>query len=161
MINLRPMRHEAFAAYLDAAVEGYAKECVAAGRWQESGSQERSRDDFLSLLPLGLGTPDNFIFEILQGEHGPVIGVVWYAIERKYSVPTAYVYDLEVKAAYRRQGHALRALREVERSAMAAGAASIGLNVFADNPAAQALYRKLGYVTTNCNMHKRLGAADT
>ena len=37
-----------------------------------------------------------------------------------------------------------------------AGAATIGLNVFANNNGAQALYRKLGYVPTNFNMRKRL-----
>jgi ribosomal protein S18 acetylase RimI-like enzyme len=158
--TLRAMPHEAFAAYLDTAVAGYAQESVAAGRWQPSGALERSRDDFLSLLPLGLDTPDNFVLEILQDEQGPVIGVVWYAIDRKYGMPTAYVFDLEIVAAHRRQGHALRALQAVERSAMAAGAVAIGLNVFADNPAAQALYRRIGYATTNCNMHKKLVVAN-
>ena len=40
---------------------------------------------------------------------------------------------------------------------VSAGASGIGLNVFAGNTGAQALYRKLGYVTTNFNMSKLLG----
>lgn len=161
MTTLRPMRREAFEAYLVAAVANYAHENVQAQRWDEAGALERSHADFVSLLPEGLDTTDNFVLEILQGEQGPVIGTVWYAIERKFGTPTAFVYDLEIVAAHRRQGHALRALQAVERAALAAGAAAIGLNVFADNPAAQALYRKLGYVTTNCDMRKRLVRPDT
>lgn len=153
---LRPMRPETYPAYLEAAIAGYARDNVAAGRWPEVGALERSREDFESLLPAGLDTPDHFLFEILEADAGPLVGFVWYAIERKHGSCGAYVYDLEVKAEHRRQGHALRALRALESLAAASGADALGLNVFADNLGAQELYRRLGYVTTNFNMRKSL-----
>jgi ribosomal protein S18 acetylase RimI-like enzyme len=156
MTTLLPMRPARYAAYLESAITGYAQDNVSAGRWTEVGALERSREDFASLLPQGLATPEHFLYEIMAHEGGPTVGCVWVHIERKFGVVSAYVYDLEIEPAFRRQGHAERALRALEALAVAAGAGGIGLNVFADNVGAQALYRKLDYVTTNFNMRKAL-----
>lgn len=156
MTILLPMRPGSYAAYVEASIAAYADDNVKAGRWAESGAAERSRADFASLLPQGLATPDNFLFEILERQAGTVVGFAWLALERKHAPVTAYVYNIEIEAAHRRRGHAFRALRALEAMAVAAGATSIGLNVFAFNAGAQALYRKLGYATTNFNMRKRL-----
>jgi ribosomal protein S18 acetylase RimI-like enzyme len=155
---LRPMQADTYRAYLESAVKGYAEENVAAGRWPQVGAIERSRDDFESLLPHGLDTPDNFLFEILADESGPIVGYVWYKVERKHGSCSAYVFDLEVKPEHRRRGHAWRALKALEALAADSGATSISLNVFANNNGAQALYQKLGYVPTNFNMGKSLGS---
>ena len=150
------MRPATYPTYLEAAVTGYAEENVAAGRWPELGALARSREDFLSLLPGGLATPDNFLFEIAENETCPTIGFVWCALETKHGSCTAYIYDLEIAASHRRRGHARRALQLLESTAIAAGASSIGLNVFANNAGAQSLYRQLGYAPTNLNMRKML-----
>lgn len=150
------MRPETYPAYLEAAIAGYAQDNVAAGRWPEVGALERSREDFASLLPAGLDTPDNFLFEILEDEAGPMVGVAWCTIERKHGACFAYIYDLEVQAEHRRRGHALRAVLALESLAAASGADSVGLNVFANNLGARQLYRRLGYVPTNFNMRKSL-----
>lgn len=156
MTALSPMGQDAFPAYVEAAIAAYAEENVSAGRWPQVGALARSREDFESLLPQGLDTPDHFICEILQDATGPVVGWLWYTIERKHGACSAYVYDLEVKPEHRRQGHASRALRLLESLAREAGASSVGLNVFANNDGAQALYRRLGYEPTNLNMRKPL-----
>ena len=57
---LRPMQAATYPAYLEAAIHGYAQDNVSAGRWPQVGAIERSREDFESLLPHGLDTPDNF-----------------------------------------------------------------------------------------------------
>ena len=159
MTALRPMRPETFPDYLEAAIAGYAQDNVSAGRWPEVGALERSREDFQSLLPAGLDTPDNFLFEILEERASLLVGFVWYTIERNHGSCIAYIYDLELKAEHRRKGHALRALQALESLAAADGATSIGLNVFANNLAAQQLYRRLGYEPTNFNMRKSLHKA--
>jgi ribosomal protein S18 acetylase RimI-like enzyme len=157
MTQLLPMRPERFGAFVEAEIAGYAHDNVSAGRWPEAGALERSRDEMAALLPQGLATPEHFLYEILAHEGGPTVGSLWVHIERKHGAVSAYVYDIEVTPAHRRQGHAERALRALEGIAKAAGAGGVGLNVFANNPGAQALYRKLGYVTTNFNMRKALG----
>lgn len=159
MTTLLPMRPAAYATWLAEAIAGYAHDNVEAGRWVESGAIERSRDDFLSLLPDGLATRDHHLFEILGSGGGATVGCVWYAIDRRYGACQAFIYDVVVLPEHRRQGHARRALRLVEQHAASQGATSMGLNVFAGNDAARALYRELGYTVTNLNMSRTLRPA--
>jgi ribosomal protein S18 acetylase RimI-like enzyme len=153
---IRPMRADSYAAYLEAAIVSYAQDNVEAGRWPEVRAVERSRADFESLLPQGLATPDNHLYEICASLDGEALGFVWLSIEQEHGAVLAYIYDLEIKPEFRRRGHAMRALQAVESIAAAAGATSIGLNVFASNTKAQALYQRLGYVPTTINMYKPL-----
>ncbi|MBN8280643.1 MAG: GNAT family N-acetyltransferase [Gammaproteobacteria bacterium] len=150
------MHADSFVVYVEAAIRGYAEDNIAAGRWPTVGAVERSRAEFEASLPQGLNTPDNYLFEILDDENGPTVGYAWYALQRKHGSCGAYIYDLEVKPEHRRKGHAYRALKAMEPLAVKAGATSIGLNVFASNVGAQALYRRLGYAPTNFNMYKAL-----
>ncbi len=155
MTVLSPMRAEAYAAYLESSVAGYAEDNIAAGRWPRQGAVGRSRASYLELLPHGLATPDNYLYEIMADEGGPVVGVIWFAVEMRHGVRTAFVYDLEIESAHRRQGHARRAFLALEALVAGLGLDSIGLHVFGQNHAAQALYSQLGYVVTGINMVKR------
>ena len=157
MTVLSPMRPEAFSPYLQTAIAGYAADNVAAGRWPGDGAIERSRADFESSLPQGLSTPDHFLFEIKDSENGPIVGVIWFAVIARHGIRSAFVYDLEIKAEWRRQGHATRAIQALEPIVSALGLSTIGLHVFAHNVGAQALYASLGYGVTGFNMTKRLG----
>lgn len=156
MTLLTPMRAEVFAAYLGASVAGYAQDNIDAGRWPAAGAVERSRADFDDSLPQGLATPDNYLFEIQDGVDGATVGYLWFAVVVKHGLRSAYVYDLEVLAEHRRQGHATRAFQALESRVAALGLNSIGLHVFGHNPGAQALYRQLGYGVTGINMQKWL-----
>lgn len=157
MTVLSPMRPEAYGPYFEAAVRAYAKDNVAAGRWPAQGAVERARADFESSLPQGLATPDNFLFEILASDHGPSVGILWFAIQTRNGLRSAFVYDFEVKPEWQRQGHGLRAFQALEPIVAAMGLSTIGLHVFGHNPGAQALYAKLGYGVTGINMAKHLG----
>ena len=161
MTVLAPMRPEAYSAYLQAAIAGYAEDNVASGRGPREGALERSRADFADSLPLGLATPDNFLFEIKAEESGPTIGALWFAVEERHGMRGAFVYDLEIQPEWRRQGHAMRAFEALESLVAELGLSSIGLHVFGHNPGAQALYAKLGYGVTGVNMAKNLGAVQT
>ena len=160
MTLLVPMSVEAYGEYLTAAVLGYAQDNIAAGRWPEPGALARSQADFASSLPLGLDTPNNYLFEIKAAESGPNIGYLWYAVEEKHGLASAFVYDVEIKPEFRRQGHATAAFGAMEARVRELGLTGIGLHVFAHNPGAQALYRKLGYGVTSFNMRKNLGAGE-
>jgi ribosomal protein S18 acetylase RimI-like enzyme len=56
--------------------------------------------------------------------------------------------DVEVRPEHRRRGVATALTRAAEREAAARGADRLRLTVSVDNHAAQALYRKLGYLET-------------
>lgn len=159
MTVLAPMRPEVYDAYREAAIAGYTEDNVASGRWPREGALERSRANFESLLPQGLATPDHYLFEILAAEAGPTVGFLWFAVEERYGIRSAYVYDLAIHAESRRRGHAKRAFEALEHLVSALGLSSIGLHVFGNNPGAQALYAKLGYRVTGLNMAKHLDEA--
>ena len=152
------MREEAYAAWLESSVAGYAEDKVASGQWPREDALARSLAEFAALLPQGLATPDNHLFEILATADGPTVGYLWFAVEDHHGVRGAYVYDVEIKAEFRRQGHARRAFRLLDAIVASLGLATIGLHVFGHNPGAQALYSQLGFAVTGINMLKRLDA---
>jgi ribosomal protein S18 acetylase RimI-like enzyme len=156
MTVLCPMRAEAFAPYFD------ADDNVLSGRWPAEGAIERSRADFESSLPQGLETPHNHLFEIKVGDDGQVIGTLWFVVQVRDGLQLAHVYDFEVKAEFRRRGHAIRTMLALEPIVIALGLSTIRLHVFGQNLGAQAFYSKLGYGVTGLNLIKRLagGLAD-
>jgi len=150
------MSEDTFQHYRDAAIAGYAEDNVASGRWPAEGALVRSQADFASSLPQGLETPDNYLYEVKADESGPTVGFIWFAVVDKNGLKSAFVYDVEIKPPFRRQGHAEGAFAALEPLVRALGLSSIGLHVFNHNPGAQALYRKLGYEVTSLNMQKSL-----
>jgi ribosomal protein S18 acetylase RimI-like enzyme len=150
------MRTDAYAQFLDEAVTGYTKDNVVAGRWPAGEALELSRAEFVRLLPAGLETADNRIYEIEDEASGQAVGFVWLAFMPKGTMKSAYVYQVVVQAEFRRLGHARAALQSLEAIAASEGASNIGLHVFQHNPAAQALYAALGYRVNSVNMLKPL-----
>lgn len=151
------MPAEAFADYLHHAVAAYAQDNVASGRWSAHTAVARSQAEFAALLPQGLATPHQHLFEIAEADTGQAVGVLWLAQEPHDGAQGAFVYDLEIDPRWRRQGHARRALQQLEPLVAEMGMTHIGLHVFAHNPNAQVLYRSLGYQVTGLNMVRRLG----
>jgi ribosomal protein S18 acetylase RimI-like enzyme len=150
------MSPERYRTFREAAIAAYAEDNVAAGRWLRDTALQQSRASFDDLLPQGLATPDNYLFEIRATPAGPTVGSIWFAVETRNCVRSAHVYDVEIDAASRRQGHALRAFEALEPMIRALGISSVGLHVFGHNPGAQALYARLGYNVTGVNMVKHL-----
>ena len=189
MTQLQPLPYSAYPAYVAAAAAAYAQEKLDAGHWPAATALERARDEFAALLPLGLATPQQYLFQLLPSSQGPVVGWLWLALETtagegngdrsddgdrdrsgdgdcdgdsdgsgsgsadggRYS---GFNYDLRILPEYRRRGHAGRALQAVELLARTLGANSLALQVFANNPAALALYRQQGYRVSSLNMDK-------
>jgi len=141
---LTPMNPDSFATYREAAVKGYAEDNVASGRWPKEGALQRSYEDFAESLPQGLATPDNYLYEIRSQATGAVVGVLWFAVVVKNGIKSAFVYDVEVKAECRRQGHGRAAFAALEPIVKALGLSSIGLHVFGHNPAAQTCTTRSG-----------------
>ncbi len=157
MTLLVPMRTDAYAAYKAAEVAGYADEKVRAGVWAKEGALERSLAEIESLLPRGLATPDHHLYEMVAAEGGPPVGYLWFAVEERSGHRGAYVYDVEVLAPFRRQGHARRAFQALEAIVASMGLARIALHVSGFNTGAQDLYRQLGFAATGISMLKTLG----
>lgn len=157
MTTLVPMSAESFGQYMVAATSGYADEMVTSGRWPAEGALERSLADFRESLPQGLGTPKNFLLEIRDEDIDACVGFLCFSVRDQSGFRSAFVFDIEVKAEFRRQGYATAALLELERFVRDLGLTGIALHVFRHNVAARRLYRKLGYDVTGLNMLKQLG----
>lgn len=151
------MRAEVYPSYLQASAAGYAEDNIASGRWPKEGALARSLAEYEVLLPRGVATPSQHLFEILSAEGGPTVGYIWFAVQEKHGVRSAFIYDVEIKPEFRRQGHAKRAFRALEKFIGTLNVTSICLHVFAKNTGAQALYRALGFAVTGMNMRKPLG----
>ncbi|MFJ4714702.1 GNAT family N-acetyltransferase [Streptomyces sp. NPDC088785] len=123
---------------------------IAARGATAQDARARSERDHAALLPDGTGTPD-VLLGVLEHEGQPV-GTLWVA----QRADGAFVYDVEVAAEHRGRGHGRSLMLWAEADAIAAGAARIGLNVFADNTAALRLYASLGYEPTRYHLYKQL-----
>jgi ribosomal protein S18 acetylase RimI-like enzyme len=159
MTELVPMTEAEFSAYLESAIPDFARGKVESGQWAPEESLELSRKGYADQLPQGLATPDNYLFTVRDGASPEGIGMLWFAAQQRGVQRVAFVYDVAIYPEYQRMGHARRAFVALEEEARLRGLSGIALHVFGHNTPAQALYRELGFVTTNINMFKQL--ADT
>jgi ribosomal protein S18 acetylase RimI-like enzyme len=80
------------------------------------------------------------------------VGTLWVALlEGK-----AFVFDVQTYPAHRGRGHGRTLMRLAERQAAGSGRPVLGLNVFAGNTPAEALYTSLGYETVTYSLSKPL-----
>jgi ribosomal protein S18 acetylase RimI-like enzyme len=145
-----------FASYKEAAILAYANENVTAGRWTMENAPALSKVSFETLLPQGLATPNNYIYEIQNETMEKTVGTLWFAVFGNDGLKSVFICDIEIKPDFRRQGHAKAAFRQIEEIAHGLGLPRIGLHVFSHNLAAQALYHSLGYGVTGVNVVKTL-----
>lgn len=151
------MSESAFDSYIATAIAGYAEQNVASGRWQAAEAMTQSRAEHDKLLPRGIDTPDNYLFEVCDEATSECVGSLWLGIVEKAGARIAFIFDVHINEPFRKQGHARRALTALEPFVQSLGLSTIGLHVFAYNANARALYESLGYGTTSINMHKHLG----
>lgn len=154
-IGLEPMTQAQYDAWLSDAIVGYAHEHVVSGRWSEAESLQKSRDEYARLLPEGPATSGHRLWMITRSNDRQAVGVLWIHFI-KTPRPHVFIYDIEIRPEFRRQGFAEAAMRKLEQEAKEMGAETIRLHVFGHNTAARPLYEKLGYVATNINMAKAL-----
>ncbi len=156
MVTLEPMNPEAWDAWHDSSVRGYALEKVRAGTWTADEAQARSEAEFAGLLPDGLATPGHQLRSIVT-ESGEVVGTLWFAPQDEIGSGECFIYDIVIHEDARGRGYGRAALAALEPLARSLGYDRIGLHVFGDNHVARELYRTSGYVETDVTMRKALG----
>ncbi|WP_267245789.1 GNAT family N-acetyltransferase [Streptomyces sp. PR69] len=150
----RPMREAEFGPWRQAAVAGYAQSWADRGlTLREAGAKSAADHD--RALPQGLATPGIWLRVLSRGDER--LGTLFVGrAEVRPGEPGAYVYDVEVAAAHRGQGHGRSLMLLAEHIARDAGLSLIGLHVFAGNTPAVRLYESLGYRVTAVNAAKPL-----
>lgn len=112
MTTLIPMRQEEFGAFFEEGVRSYAADNVASGRWSPDDALGLARVETERLLPQGLATPKNYLYDIQDEGLKQSVGFVWFAVAARGGTELAYVYQIQVKPEFRRKGHARAALLE-------------------------------------------------
>ena len=153
MSVLRPMNDAEYVAWLEIVIPEYAEDKVASGQWPAETAAELSRKAYAELLPNGKDSENNHLYTIINAQR-EAVGTLWFVTKDRANRRIAYVYDVYVRPAQRRQGHAFRAFQALEAEVARLQLTGIALHVFGHNHATQALYVKLGYVVTNINMFK-------
>ncbi len=153
---LRPMTEERFAEFVMRSDPNYARQRVASGEWGEGTAVLRARETFDELLPQGLATPDNHLFDIIDQWDDTIVGAVWFTVRDRAGRQTAYICDMFIEPEYRHKGHASRALNELEEEVLGLGLDGIGLHVFGDNEVAHRLFQRREYQPMSIFMFKWL-----
>ena len=152
IVALEPMTDDAATAYLAAIAGPYAAARAAADHVSRDAAERLVRAQHAALLPDGPRTPGHRFFRIVAAASQQTVGHVWFHVDA--GAAQAFVYDITIDPAHRRRRYATSALTWVESIARAAGCATLGLNVFADNPGAMALYHILGFQTVARHLNK-------
>lgn len=150
MLELHPMTDTEYRDYLAFAVADYAAEGARNGGWSSSEALARAEEQFQSLLPQGLGTPDHYFYSLVAG--GSPVGVLWINTRGEGGQRHTFIYDIRVDDAYQGRGYGTQAIERLREVAAKQGAHSIRLHVFGHNQGAIRLYEKLGFVPTNLHM---------
>jgi ribosomal protein S18 acetylase RimI-like enzyme len=142
-----------YAEWVEESIPGYAADKVASGQWSQEESLALSRKENAELLPLGLDTPENHFYAIVDS-HSVAVGMLWFAVKKKFDARIAYVFDVSIRPERQREGHAMRAFLALEEEARRLGLSGIALHVFGHNAGARALYERLGFEPTNISLFK-------
>ncbi len=156
MIQLRPLDDAGFRAFLERAVPRRAERFISRGLWSEAAAVEESRRGYAEAFPQGLATPGEFVCDLFEPNLGRTVGEVWYSARPTGGRLRFMVEWITVEPPYRRRGYAAETLQLLEAEAARLGATWIELNVWADNPGAQALYLRMGYTPRMTLMAKPL-----
>jgi GNAT superfamily N-acetyltransferase len=140
-VDLQPMTDPEFEDFMAGNAEEYAGELVAAGMTEEAAAEQSTRQ-MAELLPQASQTPGMHFFTAWVG--GAPVGSLWLAAQDEM----AFVYDIVVRADQRRRGYGAGIMNSAAHWCRAHGHPVLGLNVFAHNPGARALYDGLGYRVT-------------
>lgn len=155
---LRPMTAPEFQAWMAAVIPDYADDKVASGHWAREEALALSTREFGELLPQGLATDGHHLYTVLDPQGAPV-GSLWFEVQTRFEARIAFVFDVVIEPAHRRQGHARRAFLALEHEVRRLGLSGIALHVFGHNTAGRALYAGLGFEPTNISLFKPVGAS--
>ena len=153
MSTLRPMTASEYADWFEQSITGYAADKILSGQWTPEESLDLTRKELAGLLPLGLETPGNSLFTVVDSQ-AIAVGMLWFAVKKRFGADIAYVFNVSIRPERQREGHAARAFLALEEEVLRLGLSGIALHVFGHNDAARALYAKLGFRPTNISLFK-------
>lgn len=151
--EFRPFDSEELASWLARSTDRYVRERQAAGD-TEAEATANARSTMERLFPGGAPAPGQQLGWVLVD--GKPVGELW--VGPFGDDPTRWwIWDVAVREELRGRGFGRAAAVLAERLCREHGATDLGLNVFARNGVARALYSSLGYEETSLQLRKHLG----
>lgn len=154
MIKLKEMTVLDFNTYLTHAIDDYAKDKIEAGTWSSTEALQLSEESFAKLLPNGIKTKNNYLFNIVS-DNNQKVGILWIYIHREIT-QKIFIYDFEINESNRQKGYGRETLTELSKFAKDNNISQIDLHVFAHNTTAIHLYETSGFKPTDISMTKYL-----
>lgn len=145
------MQETFFGIFSERTVKRFASDSARAGHALVHQAERMAREKLMHWLPDGIRTPDHRFFELRDGA-GELVGWMWIVHEEA----TAVLLDLEVEEAFRRRGHARRALEWLHRTLAEERFERVALHVFPHALEARGLYESLGYTGTGAELVRSL-----
>ena len=152
MVVLVPMNDAEFAESFERNVTRLAGDCVRRGVWVKEKGAEAARAELNAYFPRGRESLEHhFVKAMVERKQ---VGEAWYSAREAGGKVRFWIDWLWIDPQQRRRGYATAVIQRLSREAATLGADRIGLNVFADNPNAIALYTKLGFTTAFLGMSR-------
>lgn len=153
MVILQDMTEVEFDSYRLIFINEYASDLADSRKYSIEEAQERAAKVIDAVSLQSADKPENRFFSILRSDtEKPVIGYLWIEITKK----SAWILDFWLLPDWRMRGFGRAALEEMEVALARMGVNEVGLRVAPNNPAAKALYEKVGFRITGFNMHRAL-----
>ena len=89
--------------------------------------------------------PGHLVLLAFAGQHAVGLAICFQGFSTFRARPLLNIHDLAVLPDHRRRGVATALLAAVEAQALRRGCCKLTLEVREDNPAAESLYRRLGF----------------
>lgn len=154
MLELKPMTDQDYEFWSLRSRMNYAQSKMKANGTPRDEAVKAANAEFERHLTAGRETKDNFLYSGFSDDGR--VGFVWIQLRGIGSRRRAYVCDIVVEPDQRGKGFGKQIMLAVEKLMPDLGVSKIGLHVFGYNEAAIALYKSLGYITTDLEMEKTL-----
>ncbi len=158
--SLRNMTEECFSNYIETSLVNHAQDNIDTGKWQKDEAIDKARaefgDNLEKILPQGLKTNNNYLFEIIENNTCESIGHIWLAIEKCSYNNSAFIYHIENHNEYQQPLYAYSAMKNIEEFLIDLDVYNINLHVYNHNKHAKHLYKRLDYKILSHNMSKKL-----
>ncbi len=153
-VRLVPMTRDQYDAYRVTAEDEYAEAIRDSGSLPEAEAREQSAADYAALLPDGMASDGHRFWTAYDGDE--VVGMLWLRFKDTSVGVTAFGFDFSVREDLRRRGYGRALMQAAEVECRERGVVSVGLRVFGNNLAAQALYEQMGFEVTSIQMSRSL-----
>ena len=144
MLELKSMNQSIYNNYIKNVKQQYVQELAKSRGIDFDEAIQLTNKEFDGLLPDGLKSKNQYLYTIIN-DTNKNIGIIWFSSESNHGDNEAFLFDIEIKKAYRGKGYGRKAMNILELKIKEMNIFTIGLHVFLHNEIACSLYNKIGY----------------